>query len=127
MNAPARLEAQAALHPSWPLRWEASKGTERETACLLSIAAEAGAPGPHRDAELATAAYDAATCPADDRPGFIAEVERIFIEYAAAEQQEWTEEDDLVPLDHPSMRAAVDSYFAVVNRGHRAFERSYRK
>ena len=125
MNAPARLEAQAALHPSWPLRWEASKGTERETACLLSIAAEAGAPGPHRDAELATAAYDAATCPADDRPGFIAEVERIFIEYAAAEQQEWTEEDDLVPLDG----TAIDTKpaFAVVNRGHRAFERSYRK
>ena len=36
-------------------------------------------------------------------------------------------DSDLLPLDHPSMRAAVDSYFAVVNRGHRAFERSYRK
>ena len=75
------------LYPSWADRLEAYKGTAYERQALLTIAEEAKAEGIHQDNELAMVAYDAATlADEEERLLMVADVERIFAEYAAKEE-----------------------------------------
>lgn len=64
--------------PSWPLRWEAAKGTENENAVLMSIAAEAH---PRGEDDVFAAAYDAALArDPEERAEFIEALEELFRE-----------------------------------------------
>lgn len=76
------------LYPSWADRLEAFKGTAYEKQALLTIAEEAKAEGIHQDNELAMVAYDAATlADPEERADMVADVERIFAEYAEVEAE----------------------------------------
>lgn len=67
--------------PSWAERWEACRNGPLETACLRSIASDAEG----IDSELSTYCQDAADASGEDRSLWIADIERIFAEYAAQE------------------------------------------
>jgi hypothetical protein len=83
------------LSPSWPIRWEQARGTSLETAALLSIAAEAEQAG---DSDVYCAAHDAAHADdADDRAGFIADLEELFAWYDAQERvDQWGLDPDFL-------------------------------
>ena len=93
------------LSPSWPLRWEAAKGTANETWVLMTIAAEA-----HKAGEYAIwrAAYDAANCP-DERAEFVENLEEIF--------DELEEQEALFELEQTEEWAAEAMRGAGVYRG----------
>lgn len=93
------------LEPSWPLRWEAAKGTSDETWVLMTIAAEAHKAG---DYAIWRAAYDAANLP-DGRDGFVEDLEALFDE---AEEQE-----ALFELERTEEWAAQAMRSAGVSRG----------
>ncbi|GMM94179.1 hypothetical protein [Qipengyuania sp. MTN3-11] len=81
------LSAILPAHPdlcltSWVERWEKCRDTPRETACLRTIASDADG----IDNELSTYCHDAARASGEDRALWIADIERIFAEYAAQEQ-----------------------------------------